>query len=252
MRRILIILGIVLLVVGLAASFILLTSQSDFEKGYQAHQARNYQTAVKWYRQAATQGDADAQYNLAAILANGATSWLGRESVAKNTNEAVKWYRQAAEQGHAKAQYALGAMYITGEGVIKNYKTAMKWYRQAAEQGYAKAQYSLGMIYGKGERVAKNDKTAVKWYRQAAEQGYARAQFLLGAAYFNGRGVFQGVVQNQQKAYMWYLLAKTNGYDGKSVVASIRELEKVLPLTAQEAAQQEASEWQAKIEAHQK
>ncbi len=246
MHRILIILGIVLLVVGLAASFILLTSQSDFEKGHQAYQAEDYQTAAKWYRQAATQGDADAQYNLAAILATGAfPRYNRRESVAKNANEAVKWYRQAAEQGHAKAQYALGAMYITGEGVIKNYKTAMKWYRQAAEQGYAKAQYSLGVIYGKGERVAKNDKTAVKWYRQAAEQGYARAQFLLGAAYFNGRGV----VQNQQKAYMWYLLAKANRHDGKSVAAAIRELEKVLPLTAQEAAQQEASEWQAKFDA---
>ena len=57
--------------------------------------------AVKWYRKAAEQGDADAQSNLGGMYANG---W----GVPEDDGEAVKWYRKAAEQGHASGQYNLG------------------------------------------------------------------------------------------------------------------------------------------------
>ena len=45
--------------------------------------AENDQEAVKWFRLAAEQGDADAQYNLGYMYALG-------EGVAKNDQEAVK------------------------------------------------------------------------------------------------------------------------------------------------------------------
>ena len=59
--------------------------------------------AVKWYRKAADQGHAKAQYNLGWCYANG-------EGVAKNISEAVKWYRKAAEQGDENAQKALNSL----------------------------------------------------------------------------------------------------------------------------------------------
>jgi TPR repeat protein len=52
--------------------------------------------AVHWYRQAAVQGDADAQLNLAVRYAQG-------EGVEKDAVQAVHWRRQAAMQGHAAA-----------------------------------------------------------------------------------------------------------------------------------------------------
>ena len=58
---------------------------------------QNYAEAVKWYRLAADQGNATAQFNLALMYANG-------QGVPQNYAEAVKWYRLAADQGDAEAQ----------------------------------------------------------------------------------------------------------------------------------------------------
>ncbi|MEG1788763.1 MAG: tetratricopeptide repeat protein, partial [Kiritimatiellia bacterium] len=62
--------------------------------------ARDEAEAVKWYRMAAAQGYAAAQYNLGVCYAKG-------EGVARDTVEAVKWYRKAAEQGDSKAKKEL-------------------------------------------------------------------------------------------------------------------------------------------------
>ena len=55
--------------------------------------------AVKWYRLAAEQGDACAQYRLGSMYDYG-------DGVAEDRAEAVRWYRLAAEQGHAEARRA--------------------------------------------------------------------------------------------------------------------------------------------------
>ena len=52
--------------------------------------------AVTWFRKAAEQDHAEAQFTLGAVYAEGA-------GVAQDDVEAVTWYRQAAEQGHAEA-----------------------------------------------------------------------------------------------------------------------------------------------------
>lgn len=52
------------------------------------------------YREAAEQGDAEAQYNLGLCYYNG-------EGVQQDYTQAVHWWRKAAEQGNARAQEAL-------------------------------------------------------------------------------------------------------------------------------------------------
>ena len=88
----------------------------------------NNREAVKWFRKAAKQGNAAAQYNLGWMYAKG----IG---VVKDKWEAVKWYLEAAKQGNAAAQYNLGWMYAEGIGVVKDKQKAVKWYLEAAEQG---------------------------------------------------------------------------------------------------------------------
>ena len=56
--------------------------------------------ATKWYRLAAEQGLAEAQYNLGHCYYNG----IGVE---QDYSEAAKWYRLAAEQGDEEAIKAL-------------------------------------------------------------------------------------------------------------------------------------------------
>jgi len=103
----------------------------------------NYSTAVKWYRKAAEQGHANAQFKLGYMYEDGC-------GVDRNNSTAVEWYRKAAEQGHADAQYNAGKMYEYGKGVDKNYSTAVEWFRKAAEQGYANANSKLGWMYENG------------------------------------------------------------------------------------------------------
>ena len=80
------------------------------------------------YREAAEQGDAEAQNNLGTCYATG-------EGVAQSYEEALKWLRKAAEQGDAQAQRALGACYAYGRGVRRSTEQAKVWLRKAIEQG---------------------------------------------------------------------------------------------------------------------
>ena len=66
---------------------------------------------MKWYRMAADQGHAKAQYNLGSMYSNG-------QGVARDDSAAMKWYRMAADQGNAKAEGNLGVMYKNCHGVV--------------------------------------------------------------------------------------------------------------------------------------
>ena len=162
----------------------------------------NLTEAVKWYKKAAFQENAKAQYNL------GTCYDYGYGVQYEDRKEAVKWYTRAAEQGNADAQNSLGYCYEFGEGVEKNLKEAVKWYTKAAEQGLPIAQCNLGVCYKNGDGVEKNLEEAIKWYTKAANQEYAKAQYLLGKAYDEG----QGVAKNDSEAMKWYLKAVKNNY----------------------------------------
>lgn len=156
--------------------------------------------AVNWYRKAADQNDAKAQYCLGYCYSFG-------HGVAADAAVGVKWFRKAAAQGYPAAQYYLGAAYFGGHGVTKDETEGMKWFRNAAEQNFAHAQYAIGQNYSLGEGVAKDSVEAVRWYRKAAEQNHASAQSNLGAALATG----EGVVKDYVEAYKWRLLAAAQG-----------------------------------------
>jgi hypothetical protein len=88
---------------------------------------RNDAEAIKWYRKAAEQGDAVAQFNLGIMHTNGV-------GVSQNDAEAARWYRLAADHGLAGAQFNLGMMYAEGHGVAQDYVQAHMWLNLAASQ----------------------------------------------------------------------------------------------------------------------
>ena len=64
----------------------------------------NHNEAIKWYRKAADQGNANGQFILGLMYANG-------EGVPeKNIEKATKWYRLAADQGYKAATENLQAL----------------------------------------------------------------------------------------------------------------------------------------------
>jgi len=115
--------------------------------------------AEKWFRVAAAQGDADAQFWLGTAYQRG---WFG----AFDDREALKWVRKAAAQGLPPAQVCLGQMYEEGEGVSQSDSLAASWYRKAADHysdvgGVREAETELAGMYRDG-RLAK-DEQAYMW-----------------------------------------------------------------------------------------
>jgi TPR repeat protein len=123
---------------------------------------KDYAEAIKWFRRAAEQEQADAQVALGNIYFSG-------EAVPKDAVEAVTWHRKAAEQGNADGQSSLGACYALGAGVTKDDVEAVKWLKRAAEQGHAGAQMNLSSCYKLGKGVCKDDVQAYMWLNLAGQ-----------------------------------------------------------------------------------
>lgn len=99
--------------------------------------------AYKWFKKAAEQDCANAQFYLGFIYAVGF-------GVEKSYPEAINWFRLAADQGNYEAQYYLGILFEEGKGVEQSYSESVKWYRLAADQGYAVAEEpspNISMIF---------------------------------------------------------------------------------------------------------
>ena len=108
------------------------------QRGLVALQASKESEAVEWFRKAAAQGNAGAQYSLGLMYA------VGRGGLHKDEAQAVDWYRKAAEQGEANAQNVLGLMYAEGRGRLpKDPARAAEWLRKSAAQGNPLAQANL-------------------------------------------------------------------------------------------------------------
>lgn len=204
------------------------------QKGYDFHEDKNYEEALKWYHYAAEEGSDYAQNALGNMYYNG-------EGTPVNYVAAVKWYRLSATQGNKYAQYNLASMYHKGEGVRKDLLVALKYYRKSADQGYAQAQEKAAMLiddhkdgvsysapecaqwYGKaaaqglplsqfhygqclehGWGLRRDYASAAVWYQKAAEQGDKESMRRLGYLYKKGRGVTADAAESQK----WYALAE--------------------------------------------
>ncbi|KAG0256925.1 hypothetical protein DFQ27_005402 [Actinomortierella ambigua] len=164
--------------------------------------AQSHSAAIFYYRQAAKQGNAEAQVWLA-------KNYLHGNSMPQSESDAAKWYRLAGEQGHLEAQFAIADMCFLGRGVRVDYVEASSWYRKAAEQGHVDAQINLGAMYQRGMGVSQSDTEAVVWYQKAAEQDSPVAQYKLGLVYEEGK---PGIRKDPQQAIEWYRRAAARGH----------------------------------------
>jgi TPR repeat protein len=161
---------------------------------------QDWAIAIKWFKKAAAQGFALAQYNLGRLYAEG-------NGVDQDWNTAIKWFKKAAEQEFAGAQYKLGLLYAEGNGVDQDWAIAIKWFKKAAEQEFAAAQYKLGLLYAEGNGVDQDWAIAIKWFKKAAEQEFAAAQYKLGLLYAEGKCVDQ----DWNTAFQWFKKAAEQG-----------------------------------------
>lgn len=151
-------------------------------------------------RQAAASGNAQAQYEVAAIYGEG-------RGVPTNAAEAIKWYERSAAQGFVPAQYRLGNLYEMGTGVEKSFEQAKLWYQRAADGGHRMAMHNLAALYAGGHMGGQQFELAAEWFERAANRGMVDSQFNLGMLYARGLGV----EQNFEQSYKYFSLAALSG-----------------------------------------
>lgn len=137
---------------------------ADFTKGQEAYNSGDYETAVTEWQPLAEDGNADAQFGMGLLYANGF-------GVPLDDAQALKWYLLAAEQDHADAQCSIGVMYANGWGVPQSDDEAFKWYSLAADQGVTAAQVGVAKMYEGGFGAPQDNVQAHKWFTIAAELG---------------------------------------------------------------------------------
>lgn len=121
---------------------------------------RDFAKAVKWFREAAKDGNTDAQYNLAYDYQHD----LGVE---RDFDKAIFWNEKAAVKGHRLSQLNLADIYARYEQ--QQYDKAIRWYKEAANQGLFDAYRRLGDFYLFGLGCEENEVQAFEYYHGLRE-----------------------------------------------------------------------------------
>ncbi len=174
---------------------------------------------TKQCRQAAQQGDAQAQYRLGMAHVQG-------ELRQANLTDAAKWFRLASEQDYALAKVRLAEMYLIGEGVEQDDSVGVALLHEAAELENPEALFVLAELYRLGEYVPKDPKRGMQYLQASARHAWDPARALYGAFLIDGRHVEQNIASgihlvklaaaNQDPRGLYFLgLAY---YEGKGVL----------------------------------
>ncbi|HEY2111409.1 MAG TPA: tetratricopeptide repeat protein, partial [Dongiaceae bacterium] len=197
----------------------------------------DYDSALKWSRQAAEAGSAQGQAMLAYVLTNGpeamrdleaAHRWYERSaaagcpegclgyalSLAPRTHDApgrrqvADYLGRAAQAMLPTAIYLLGVMAEQGVGLARDPAAAMELYRNAAELGVRSAQTRWGLALIEGQFVKQDLLNGETWLRRAALAGDAEAAVLVADLNISNREL----PPNYTQAASWYRRAAEAGH----------------------------------------
>ena len=139
---------------------------------------RDLNGAQHSFRIAAAAGHRDAQFALAALLA--------QSPAVRDKKDALEWLVRAHASGHKEAANRLGEMYRDGEGDLQQNEKARAIFESAARHGNVDAMYNLAQMLNEGLGGPRETGDALKWYAQAADEGHGKAmevvEVLLGSS----------------------------------------------------------------------
>ena len=189
---------------------------------------RYFDRCCYWFRKAADEGDAEAQWNLsqrcaleskeerywcAKAAAQGHREAIYRLGEMSKPNEDVEAVLVEAAKGNIEAMCELGEFYELGDGVGYDPTKAIHWYRQAAEQGNEEAAQGLRRVEDMLETLAQ--------MRRDAEQGDAEAMYSLGICCYGDWGD-----QDLEQAIYWCGQAVEREYE--PAVALLEQLKSLM------------------------
>jgi TPR repeat protein len=121
--------------------------------------------ALYWFRKAAAQGFAKAQFGLGVMFYTG-------QGVPRDYTKALYWFRKAAAQGFADAQLSLGVMYTHGQGVPQDYVRGGKWLILAKAGGVEQVNKLLSSLKQRmtPAQIAEAQRLANQWWETHHKQ----------------------------------------------------------------------------------
>lgn len=127
-------------------------------------------------------------------------------------SEAIAWWTAEAAKGDVEAARRLGVEYMDGKGnvVQRDYEKARQYHTQAARGGERRSMFDLGTMYEHALGVEQSLTTCAGWYEWSAKYGLAQGQYNFATMLDTGDGGRKDDVE----AYMYYLLAATQGVGG--------------------------------------
>lgn len=164
-------------IVGNCRTFGLMNSYKDDLEGF------------SWYLEAAENGHATAQNNVAVAYVQGIL-------VDQDYEQAVAWFEKAVAQQDPYALNNYGTMLVNGDGVKRDVERGFRMLSQSAALGNPDAKASLGICYFEGWGTQRDLDAALRWLSEAyAENGNAAAKQYLekGFKQKNGQWVKRGV-----------------------------------------------------------
>lgn len=140
----------------------------------------------------AKQGDAEAEYNVAAHYSDGCRDRRGGILVRVSYRKAAQWYRRSAEHGNLSAKSTLGVILGGNYGVGKDVREALLWLKRAFRAGDTScAPTNIAVTY----RENGHFRLAVRWFRKAAALGDDAVLIQLGIHSYWGKGVRAGYAE---------------------------------------------------------
>jgi len=167
---------------------------------------------IKFIKEAANAGDADALYALGLPLS------LAEDRQA----DVVTLWHQAAALGSAQAAFDLARMYFRGKGGLSsNPEESLRLVLKAAAGDDPQTWDFAAKAYERGSYgLPKDDKQAARLFRQASDAGNKYALYDLGGFYEEGKG---GLPQDAREAARLYKLAADQGNED-AVVALAHDM----------------------------
>ncbi|USQ14255.1 SEL1-like repeat protein [Legionella lytica] len=155
---------------------------------------KNYDTATRFYIDAAKNGNSVAQYTLAENFINSRN--------ASNNKLGLIWLNKAVANGNPQAITKLGSLYLAGKLVDKDVEKGTELLNKAAAQGFAPAMVKLGEA-----ELAQNQKDqALKWFEKVGQYQNNQAYLDLAEVYLDAKSP----VHDPKTAFLWTLKAAQN------------------------------------------
>ena len=163
---------------------------------------QNYEEAIKFFEETASEGNEYGNINLGYFYENG-------YGVVQDYSKAMEYYKKAAETGNDEALNEIGYLYYKGYGVEQDYWKTFEYFKKSADKGNEKALNNLGILYQNGYGVEQDFSKALEYYKKAEEKGNEEAINNIGSLYLFG----QGVKQDYSKAMNYFNKSAEKGND---------------------------------------